>query len=534
LLIARVKEMTEPVALVPSGNARIAENREVFEDIVGVARRRGSRGHYETAAGWAEIAADFAWKSPPGILVDDRLEDLLATVGSATVKRRRLGRGARSSTSDPPRSVLHVLTEAHPTGGHTRLVWRWIEADRSRRHAVVLTRQTESGNVPERLLAAPRASGGWVRMLNWRRFRPAARAEALLGFASAFDVVVLHTHPFDVVPAMAFAGSSGPPVVVLNHAGFSFWVGRNAADAVACVRPSNCDVAVQRRGLEPERCVLLPIPVAPPSRPGSKQAAREALGLPGDAVLLLTMAEAYKYVSFEPRPTFVDIVTELALGKDRVHVFAVGPNDDGEWRAARERTGGRVRAFGVRTDTDLFQRAADVYVDSFPMTSTTSFLEAGLYGVPVVSFCPHRDRAPIMCADDVSLEGLIVRAETPESFVATVGDLVEDGTARETLGRATVEAIRSGHGPAAFGGDVADVYARATSMHERGDRSYGDGGSPGPWDEYLAQMYAAVGRSVPVSCLVSVHMDSFPPGARTHLWLRRRLGLQVENGIAHV
>src|SRR5439155_21059880 len=136
---------------------------------------------------------------------------------------------------------------------------------------------------PQRLLSLCRASGGWARALNWRRNRPIARAEVLRMVASEFDVVVLHVHPFDVVPAIGLA-RGGPPVVVVNHAGFGFWLGRDVADTVACLRPSNCAVAVDRRGLDSMRCLLLPIPVSPPAELPLRSDSRKELGLPEDAV----------------------------------------------------------------------------------------------------------------------------------------------------------------------------------------------------------------------------------------------------------
>src|SRR2546423_279426 len=54
----------------------------------------------------------------------------------------------RPPGGDPPQPVPHALPETSRRGGHRRLVGGWIDGDPSRRHSVVLTRQTEAGALP--------------------------------------------------------------------------------------------------------------------------------------------------------------------------------------------------------------------------------------------------------------------------------------------------------------------------------------------------------------------------------------------------
>lgn len=502
--------------------SHLDRNRESFERLLALASRYAARGRRDLAAAWAEMAADHAWNGHPGFFVDDRLERLLGQIGAAatTPSRSRVF----SDGSNSPRRVLHVLTEAYGIGGHTRFVWRWIEADAGRQHCVVLTRHRLQGLLSQQLLSAPQATGGWVRALDWRRLLPVARAAHLRGLAAEFDLVVVHAHPFDVVPAIAFASADGPPVVLLNHAGFSFWIGRQVVDAVACLRPSSRDVALTRRGMGLDRCPPLPIPVNPPNRTVSRSEARVALGLPADAVVLFTVANPFKYLPFEPGPSFVDLVTSVARADRRVHVLAIGPDDEGAWQKAREQTGGRVQARGRHPEVELHERAADLYLDPFPVTSPTSFLEAGSHGLPIVSFCPHRDRAAVLCADDFTLDDLLVRTQTAQSFAAQVGRLTEDAAARAALGRATAEAVMAGHGPEAFAARLAEVYARAALMYEAGRPAPGDAGQAGALDECLVRMQEAAGISLSFKELAGRHLDALPHGPWEWLRLKARVG----------
>jgi hypothetical protein len=373
------------------------------------------------------------------------------------------------------------------------------------------------------LLAATQAAGGWVRALDWRHKLPLERAGQLRALAAEFDLVVLHAHPFDPVPTVAFAGGS-PPTVLLNHAGYYFWIGREVADVVACLRPSSRDVAVTRRGIPPHRCVPLPIPVNAPNTAVSRSKARELLGLPVDAVVLFTVATPFKYVPFEPGYSFVDLVTAFALGDARVEVRAIGPDDTGMWRRAREQTGGRVQAIGRHPDVGLHERAADIYLDPFPVTSPTAFLEAGSFGLPIVSYCPHRDRAAVLCADDFTMDNQLVRTNSAKSFATEVGRLIEDRAARVALGRATAEHVIAGHGPEAFADRLAKVYASAATAHVAGRISAGNIGVVGSLDRCLARMQEAAGLSHSLWDVTQRHRDSLPCLPRQWMRVKARLG----------
>jgi hypothetical protein len=412
-------------------------NREQFEQLLARACRYAERGRHDLAAAWAEMAADQGYTSHPGFFADDRLEQLLARIGLATTTRAL---SWRAGGSDWPRRVLHVLTEAYAIGGHTRLVWRWIEADRGRRHCVVLTRHRAPGPLPPPLLAATQATGGWVRALDWSHelsLERAGQLRAVGGGVRAGSAACTSLR----LGAGHRLRKRRPTHRVAEPCRVFFWIGREVADVVACLRPSSRDVAVTRRGIAPHRCPPLPIPVNVPDAAVSRSKARELLGLPADAVVLFTVATPFKYVPFEPGCSFVDLVTALALADKRVEVRAIGPDDGGMWRKAREQTGGRVQAIGRHPEVGLHERAADIYLDPFPVTSPTSFLEAGSYGLPIVSFCPHRDRAAVLCADDFTLDDQLVRTDSAKSFATEVGRLIEDGAARAALGRATAEKV---------------------------------------------------------------------------------------------
>ena len=94
------------------------------------------------------------------------------------------------------------MSEAYHTGGHTRVVERWIEADDKRKYSLVMTRKSPS-ELPSRLVAAVERSGGRIVELD-SETDFIKRGLALRKIAASFETVVLHTHMDDPIPLIAF------------------------------------------------------------------------------------------------------------------------------------------------------------------------------------------------------------------------------------------------------------------------------------------------------------------------------------------
>jgi hypothetical protein len=397
-------------------------------------------GEHEAAAAWAETAGHFAAMNHPGRFASPRLERVLAAIGRAAVPA--LAARARAA---PPRRVLHVLTEAYETGGHTRLAWRWIERDGAREHSVVLT--APDSLVPPQLRGAAEASGGALHVL--REPGRLDRARALRTLADDADLVVLHVHMFDVVAPIALADRpAGPPVLFEDHADHLFWLGGGVADAVAGLRRPAVELATERRGIPVDRAILLPIPVHPVARAMPAAEAKARLGIDEDAAVLLTVAMPYKYAPVVA-PSFFDAALPLVAANPGCLLLAVGPEPTGRWADAAEATDGRVRAVGVQQELSPYYHAADLYLDSYPFSSNTALIEAAGHGVPVLSFSPDPERQAVLLSHDPGIESLIVRAPTPGAYEKAGSALLADLEGAAALGertRAGIEAAHSGPG----------------------------------------------------------------------------------------
>jgi glycosyltransferase involved in cell wall biosynthesis len=407
-------------------------------------------GEAARALAIARAGADAVWYAHPGRFTSPRLELVCDRVGRALPWPAR-PQGRR----DRPR-VLHVLSEAHRQGGHTRLAWRWIAADAGRDHAVALTAQDGLPVPPELTAVATVTDLGAAGARG-----PLDRLVALRELAAGADVVVLHVHPYDAVAVAALAGER-PPTIFVNHAGHVFWLGTGVADVVACLRESTARLAVSRRGVDPERVVLLPSPLRLPARRPRAEAKRQ-LGLPPDAVVALTMASPYKYAPAGDLG-FLELAVPAVAEIPEAVLVAVGPERSGPWAEAAGITGGRVLAVGRHDDPSPFLEAADVYLDSWPLPSTTSFLEAATYGVPVLAFRPAALAGTPLAADDPGLGELLVAAETPSRWRDAFARLVRDHHERVSLGSRSATAVVRAHTGHGWLARLEALYERVTAV----------------------------------------------------------------------
>jgi len=414
-----------------------AWNRLLFEAFVQTAKVCGNAGRFEEVLQWAAVASWFASrKGWFGALSSWELEaELLRAARSlATPLRSRIA-------SSRPR-WLHVFTEAYGTLGHTNLCRRWIQYDEKTTHDVILIDQR--GGSAENISAAAVKTGGECIVLDV--MKPLLeRATELRAYAwKNSDAVILHIHPEDVIAMTAFGIAGGPPVLLVNHADHAFWLGCSVADLVLDIRTSGQLWTKQARGVN--RTAILPLPLVKkhdeiPCDLHQKRAFRKELGIPEDATLLLTVGSGHKY---KPMRGLDFVETALAILRDVPNAFliAVGPRDEGVWRAARQKTGGRLLALGPQPDSTVFCNAADLYLEGFPAGSLTALLEAGEAGLA----CVRAPRAciPPVSSDSFGIDGLD-QPEDINAYIQVAVGLARDEKARTELGWKLQQAIHSQH-----------------------------------------------------------------------------------------
>jgi hypothetical protein len=472
---------------ISSAPAGLAANHAEFEALVARAAFESDRGRDRTAAAVLQSAARFAWYNHPGEFRSPKLEDLAARLADRLPDEDPIG-GFEGH-------VVHVVSQAYLTGGHTRLVWRWIENEPARPHSVILVGQ-QAVPVPEPLATAVTQAGGRILDIGRANSSLLTRARTLRRIARGGPlVVILHIHPYDVVPSLALQGVD-VRVVFVNHADHVFSVGMDVADLVADIRPAGQRLSMSARSISPARSTLLPIPLGAPPR-GRADEARARLGLSPDDVVLVSIATGYKYGAERGRH-FVDVHLDFVLAHPDVHLVVVGPEDEGRWREARESTRGRFRAVGRVPDVNDYYAASDIYVDSLPFASLTSLLDAAARGIPAVAFA---DLVPdsVLTSDDVSLSDPAVHFADRASYLAQLERLVRDRALRVEVGSALAANVARDHLPPGWNERLAAVLAADSgAAHPVVDQSGGPTSDGRPaLDEALVDFQIVSGLAEP-------------------------------------
>lgn len=515
----------------PQGSSvadELRSNFRRFEVLVELAERNLGAGRPQTAAALAQIAGRCAFPDFSGIFASSRMERLLLRLGtdlrSSPPKRTGPAKGSR-------RRVLHVLTYARPVGGDCRFVGRWMVEDKASVHSVAVVSQTHYRDVfeiPGFLIGEAEASGGSLIALRASASRPLDQARELRGLCQQADVVALHLWPHDIVPVIALAaGCDAAKTVFINHSDHTFWVGGSASHSIAHLRTQYDRFLSERRALVPERSTILPIPLAHRPVSAGRAEAKAALGLPPDAVVLLTVASAFKF-SAPGQVGFLELVTPVLKKFGSSALFAIGPNAEGAWKSASAEVDGRVVALGPRWNNDLYFAAADIYLDSVPFSSITSLLEAGSQGLPVVGL-ERSTESQLLGAGAPGIEGVIELARDGEAYRDTLSRLIEDEEYRRHSGRRLQAQILARHTGEGWLDSLRATYSALDGSLGRGCmKEDEDRFHTGELDQALARLYAHAFEPRRAHDLIRNYVGALPYGSRISVTRKlHRAGLEV-------
>lgn len=342
--------------------------------------------------------AYFPINNPTGSFTSKVLEYILLDYANHLQKVNLNDQGIRINNNKNKKKILHILSEGYSVGGHTRIVDRWIKKDKESMHYLVTTWQCDT--LPQWLLDTLVSNGGQHFNLADYSKSYMDRASILKEVSMAFDIIILHSHMNDPIPIIAFGNDGGAPVVLLNHADHVFWLGSSVADKVASIRNSGLSICKDRRGIEEN--IVLPIPIDDDIEfAGNDIELRKRLNIPEHDIIITSVATEYKF-SNNGDVNIEWIIYYIMKLYNNVTILLVGPDGNSRrWKTIEGNCDGKVKALGIVKNIESIYSITDIYLDSFPIGSLTSALDAAIKGKPVVGF--FNKTAPILSIDAPSL-----------------------------------------------------------------------------------------------------------------------------------
>jgi hypothetical protein len=429
-----------------------------YESTVRAAEDYHRRGRFDAAAAYAHVAALMALRPHAGLFASPRLERMLLDIGRRTAAPTTWRRPANTKIT----SVLHVATEMLPVGGLVNNLVHWLRADTTRIHSLALTGQHIA--LPEKVSSEIIRSGGQIHRINQTIGHQVAWARRLREIAQGHDAVVLHSYGQDPVPVMAFAeGDKRPPVLLLNHADHLFWLGASVADVVLNMREAAQDLTITRRGVAPERNIVLPTVVSTPVRTRTRAEAKRELGIAEDAVFLLSAARELKYNTVDG-VTFSATHVELLKKHPKAELLVLGAGERPDWAADKAAVNGRIRSLPPTPDTRAYFEACDIYIDSFPFVSSTSMMEAAGLGAPLVSRFYGPDDARIFAINHPGIDKPTLHACTETAYLAHLDRLISDADFRMAKGEEARQSVLAHHTAPGWAGFLESAYQLAETI----------------------------------------------------------------------
>jgi glycosyltransferase involved in cell wall biosynthesis len=377
----------------------IEENRNIFENMV-------TKANLEISVGAkiekAEKAVKFALKNMTGYFSSEHIESIFLDIANKYSI-------SPSKDSIKENTFLHVATQVLSTGGHSRVIERWIKNSPSGFHSVVLLDQSGL-QVPDLLKENVIQKEGEIIDLS-PIVDPIKKGIELRKLGLNYKYIILHVNMEDFVPIIAFGNKEfSRPVLLVNHADHQFWLGGSVSDTVVNLRTWGKNLNVQRRGIE-NNC-LLEIPIETKADFSLDPDLRKKHNVPEGDSLILTIGSDYKYnpvLDYD----FIKTVREILNTVTNASVLAIGPSSENHlWRSAKAETSGKIQAIGTVPYDEIYSyiNSCDLYLDSFPFFGGTTLIDVVRAGVPAVSL-----KTPAGQSDYVS--NSILACKTTSEFI---------------------------------------------------------------------------------------------------------------------
>jgi len=281
-------------------------------------------------------------------------------------------------------TILHVMTEAYPTGGHTQYLELFMQncSQYFKKQDIVIS--TQNTPLPASIMNTASKYGKLTLLDEMSILK---KAQKLIDMSSDFHYIMLHIHPHDIVANLAYGSSKFTrPILFLNHADHMFWCGVSISDIVLEISEQGKKLSNKYRGVLLNNVVHIPIQNSTITL--TKAQARDKLNIDTNKKMILTIANEAKFGnSEEDVKKFINMALNIVNNVDDCLYYFIGPSATSPyWYEANKLSQGKIIPVGLqkREQLPFYIRSCDLYIVSFPFGSHTALLEISLYNVNIL------------------------------------------------------------------------------------------------------------------------------------------------------
>lgn len=280
-------------------------------------------------------------------------------------------------------STLHIVTQAYKTGGHTKLLECWIDnlGYKETNSLLVINGETE---MPDTLMNVIKKKG---KIYQLRHQDYLEKAKKLAHIASKYEKIVLHIHPDEITTNLAFGNTKfNRFIIFMNHADHMFSCGYSLANITLQLSQEGLEFSEKYRGSKNNH--ILNIPISGKAFFLSKELARKEINLDNNKIVVLSIASEYKYGKEKELHKFLDFAKKLVHCKNNIEFLFIGPSvKSKEWLEVNVSTNGKIKPLGIvsREKLEFYIKSCDLYIESFPFSSYTAFLDVAFHRVNMLT-----------------------------------------------------------------------------------------------------------------------------------------------------
>lgn len=452
----------------------------IYELGVKAALRNIEREGPANNEGAIQALVNFAMKYPTGFYADFRLEQHLLAYSKTLFKEKDNVAQVESV------KFLHVGTTLLGVGGHSRVLMNWIDHDAGRTHELVLTNQQEP--IPEFIAEVLERNQVKVHCIP-ADLSTAEKAQTLYEiYAAGCDQVILHHHPNDLVPILAFGHLRERNITCYNHADHLFWVGASIVERTIEYMELGAAYSQKYRGIQQTDVIEFPPDLSYVGL--TDRSLKNRLKIPEEHTVAVAIVSPYKL-----RPTssvnFFETVDKMLREIAALTVILVGVGEDDFAEMTDLSRHERLLLPGRVEDVTGFVAIADLYLESYPMSGGLALIDACRAGVvPVFNDRAHaRFTMKNICRFSFEQD-----TSTEQKYIKRVRDLVEDKALLSDLQQTVLQ--RMGQNTVEHWQDTINQILTKPSVQSSGNKSFENQTDQGELLDFQQQMATATDDKV--------------------------------------
>lgn len=396
--------------------SRLLENKKFFLKTLKIAKLLFDEKKFNDCLMYIEKMSYSAWYNFPGYYTSNCFESIIRNIAL-----KNLDFEEAYVQDTPEDKTLHLFSEISNIGGHSKLIFSWMENDKNSKHYLMSTWQNFQ-EISEIARSYQYTIDNNVFTYD-QKLNILEKSQKIIDTLKEnnFSRIILHIHPHDVIPSLIFSSNKlKSPVFFLNHAEHTYWLGAPVTDFLLQIRESNIVKDSKNRNIPVQDQFFLPIPVD------------ESYSLKKKEKNTFNIISIGRESKYEPNQdyNFYQEALKIVQKFEQVVFTIVGVELNNPNRKIYAHD--RLVFIHPTRDINQYIENADLYLEGFPIPSFTSLLEPAMAGVP---FVLHYNPASVYKVFDDSKEKGIFYPKDLKSWELEVKSMITDENYRNLITR---------------------------------------------------------------------------------------------------